>query len=238
MSATASKFKMLMSSILNEHAKAGLAVMVFAASATLSIAASEVRAEFAKYYRQITGKDAPEGMVNFAIDPKISKSGRDAYAITSGWRASSPALAKTASVQQQDAVVARARELAALFDRLADVLELHTDYSLWESYQRLDAIEKIQNPDFTKTLFENAVNQYCLSHQYEAIRYVVVPTMAVLSERIAKAVKSGDRKAGFSVHPRFGAIRKAAKAKPLESLKPTLPRTKENFVKVLREVCR
>ena len=133
-------------------------------------------------------------------------------------------------------LVARARELATLFDRLADVLGLHTDYSLWESYQRLDAIEKIRNPDFTKTLFESAVNQYCLSHQYEAIRYVVAPAMAELAERIAKAVKSGDRKAGFSVHPRFGAIRKAAKAKPLESLKPTLPRTKENFVKVLREV--
>ena len=42
------------------------------------------RAEFAKYHRMITGKDAPEGMVNFAIDPKISKSGRDAYSIVSG----------------------------------------------------------------------------------------------------------------------------------------------------------
>jgi hypothetical protein len=132
----------------------------------------------------------------------------------------------------------RARELASLYVKLADVLELHTDYSLWESYQRLDAIEKIQNPDFTKTLFENAVNQYCLSHQYEAIRYVVAPAMAELSERIAKAVKSGDRKAGFSVHPRFAAIRKAAKAKPLESLKPALPRTRENFRRVLGEIRR
>ena len=143
---------------------------------------------------------------------------------------------KTASVQQQDAVVARARELAALFDRLADVLELHTDYSLWESYQRLDAIEKIQNPDFTKTLFENAVNQYCLSHQYEAIRYVVAPAMAELAERIAKAVASGDRKAVFPARPGFERIRNDAKSKPLESLKPTRPRTKANFVKVLREV--
>ena len=32
------------------------------------------------------------------------------------------------------------------------------------------------------------------------------------------------------------ANRKAAKAKPLESLKPTLPRTKENFHKVLRDL--
>jgi hypothetical protein len=142
----------------------------------------------------------------------------------------------TARVQLGDAVVTRARELAALYDRLADVLELHTDYSLWESYQRLDAIEKIRNPDFTQTLFENAVNSYCLSHQYEAIRHVVTPAMADLAERIAKAVKDGNRKASFSVHPRFAAIRKTAKSRPLESLKPTLPRTKENFRKVLRDL--
>ena len=42
------------------------------------------RAEFTKYYRQITGKDAPDGIVKFAIDPKVSKRGRDAYRIVSG----------------------------------------------------------------------------------------------------------------------------------------------------------
>ena len=36
------------------------------------------RAEFAKYYREITGKEAPDGIVQFSIDPKISNSGRDA----------------------------------------------------------------------------------------------------------------------------------------------------------------
>ena len=41
------------------------------------------RAEFAKYYRQIVGAEAPEGTVSFAIDPTISKSGNDAYAVTS-----------------------------------------------------------------------------------------------------------------------------------------------------------
>ena len=40
-------------------------------------------AEFAKYHRQITGRDAPDGMVKFAIDPKISRSGHDAYRIVS-----------------------------------------------------------------------------------------------------------------------------------------------------------
>ena len=133
-------------------------------------------------------------------------------------------------------LVLRARELAALFNLLADVLELHTDFSLWESYQRLDAIEKIQNPDFAKTLFENSVNQYCLSHQYEAIRYVVAPTAATLADRIEKAVKSGDRKARFPVRQEMEGMRRLAKSKPLESLKPTLPRTAESFRKVLGEV--
>ena len=41
------------------------------------------RAEFAKYWRLVTGRDAPEGIVSFAIDPKVSKSGNDAYAIVS-----------------------------------------------------------------------------------------------------------------------------------------------------------
>ena len=41
------------------------------------------RAEFAKYYRQIVGTDAPDGLVAFAIDPKVSKTGKDAYTIVS-----------------------------------------------------------------------------------------------------------------------------------------------------------
>ena len=67
---------------------AALAGCVCAAMMSLpAFAADEFapqRAEFAKYYRHITGKEAPEGIVRFAIDPKISKSGRDAYMIKSG----------------------------------------------------------------------------------------------------------------------------------------------------------
>ena len=139
----------------------------------------------------------------------------------------------TASVQQQD-IVARAEKIAALCDKMADLLALHTDYSIWESYQRLDAVEKIQNPEFSKTLFENASCPYCRSHQYELARHWYTPHVRKMAERLAKAVAAGDRKAAFS----DGAEeeRLALKAKPLESLKPTLPRTAENFRKVLREV--
>ena len=40
-------------------------------------------AEYAKYHKAITGRDAPDGVVRFAIDPKISKTGNDAYSIKS-----------------------------------------------------------------------------------------------------------------------------------------------------------
>ena len=41
------------------------------------------RAEFAKYHRQITGKDPSPDVVAFEINPKISASGKDAYHLVS-----------------------------------------------------------------------------------------------------------------------------------------------------------
>ena len=133
-----------------------------------------------------------------------------------------------------DGLVARAENVAALCDKMADLLALHTDYSLWESHQRLDAIEKIKNPDFSKTLFENASCNYCRSHQYEFARYWYAPHAKAVSERIAKAVAANDRKADIKVDAEKERL--ALKARPLESLKPTLPRTEENFRNVLREI--
>ena len=52
----------------------------------------------------------------------------------------------------------------------------------------------------------------------------------------AKAVAAGDRKADFTARPAFEKIRKDAKARPLESLKPTQPCTAERFRKILGEM--
>ena len=131
-------------------------------------------------------------------------------------------------------LVAKAMVIAELCDKMADLLALHTDYSLWESYQRLDAVERIKNPDFSKTLFENASCPYCRSHQYELARHWYAPHAKAVAERIAKAIAENDRKAEIEVKPEPERI--ALKARPLESLKPTLTRTEENFRKVLREI--
>ena len=141
---------------------------------------------------------------------------------------------KTTSVQQQEALVAQANRIAALCDAMADLLALHTDYSLWESYRRLDAVEKIRNPLFEKTLFENASCNYCRSHQYELARHWYAPHVKSVAAKLAKAVSAGNRKAAVTVNAEQERL--ALKAKPLESLKPTLPRTQENFRKVLRAI--
>ena len=41
------------------------------------------QAEFAKYHHEITGRDPVAGAVTFAVDPKVSSSGKDAYRIAS-----------------------------------------------------------------------------------------------------------------------------------------------------------
>ena len=139
---------------------------------------------------------------------------------------------------QQDgkALVAKAEKVAALNEKMSDLLALDPDYSLWETYQRMDAIEKIRNPKFSKTLFENASCPYCRSHQYELARHWYTPHVRKMTERLAKAVAAGDRMAAFSEGAEDERL--ALKAKPLESLKPTLPRTAENFRRVLRELKR
>ena len=71
---------------------------------------------------------------------------------------------------------------------MADLLALHTDYSLWESFLRLDAIEKVANPNFPQVLFENAANSYCMSHQYELARHLYAPR----AHRFAAHVQFGD----------------------------------------------
>ena len=52
-------------------------------SMLLAVSLALPQAEFAKYHEQITGRAPDEGLVSFAIDPSVSKTGRDAYSIVS-----------------------------------------------------------------------------------------------------------------------------------------------------------
>ena len=52
-------------------------------SVLLAVSFALPAAEFAKYHREITGRDPAPDAVTFAIDPKVSVSGCDAYTIRS-----------------------------------------------------------------------------------------------------------------------------------------------------------
>ena len=141
---------------------------------------------------------------------------REAHAVTNG----------TGSVEM-------VKKDADLFVRLvagmSDILELHTDYSLWDSLERLNAVRPVENPDFGHVLFDNAVNRYCASHQYEAARYVYLPMARRFADWICKATESGgcDLPPYDTERPELAA----ALARPLESMKPTAARTKEDIRK-------
>ena len=132
--------------------------------------------------------------------------------------------------------VARAKDLVKLCDLMADVLALHTDYSLWESYLRLDAVEKVRNPEFTKVLFDNASCGYCRSHQYELARHWYAARMRQAADRLEKAVAANDRTA--ALFDKSEDERQALMARPLESLRPALPRTEAQYRATMRAIAR
>ena len=168
--------------------------------------------------------DIARMVLDRVITLRIHELGRDVAA----WRKGEDAYAKSLSE--------RAANLAALCDRMADLLELHTDYSLWESFLRLDAVEKVRNPDFPKTLFDNASCKYCRSHQYELARHWYAPRMKKMASRLADAVASGDRKAVLFDDPE--TERHALMECPPESLRPVRSRTWERYREVLYAIAR
>ena len=115
------------------------------------------------------------------------------------------------------------------------LLALHTDYSLWESYERLDRVEKIVNPDFEHVLVDNAINSYCRSHQYEAAAFCWEPLAEFLAGRILARVNADERVAldHGEIEEESDRLQKEMLKRPLKTMRPALPRTPRNFHDVL-----
>ena len=130
------------------------------------------------------------------------------------------------------------RAYAALGAGMARLLALHTDYSLWDSLQRLRAIEPVRYPDFEHTLAENAGNDYCRSHHAEFAQHWYAPCMKDLSDALLAKVAANDR-TPLDVKPlaaRSQALRQMCFRAKLQDLAPRLPRTDENLCAVLGEL--
>ena len=115
----------------------------------------------------------------------------------------------------------------ALVDAFADALALHTDYSLWESFLRLDAVENVRNRDFPRTLLDNAINDYCVGYQYEAAEHWYRRVAADVEKAVSALLDSGDRRAKLAI-PRTD-YRAWMLGTPLHEMAPALPRTAENY---------
>lgn len=122
---------------------------------------------------------------------------------------------------------------ATLADAMTDTLALHTDFSLWESYLRLDKVEKVRNPDFPSVLLDNASCSYCRGYQYECCAHWYKPMMHEAAKDVCALLDSGDRQApireDYSHDYRAKLFERGLKA-----LRPTLPRTPENYRRVMR----
>ena len=137
--------------------------------------------------------------------------------------------------QNGDKIIKAAERLANLADRMADLLELHTDYSLWESYERLTKVESVPNPNFPQVLLDNAANSYCQSHQYELARYWYAPRAHKWAEKISSIIRSGDPKAKLVLNDSKKVHSELLK-RPLKSMRPTAKRTNEEFIKLMSEL--
>ena len=126
------------------------------------------------------------------------------------------------------------RATTALVDGLAATLALHSDYSLWESFVKMNEVENIRNPDFPQVLLENAINDYCLGYQYEAAEYWYRPVARDLERDIGALLDAGDRAAPSKIAKTD--YRQWMQGTPLKEMAPTLPRTPENYRKAMLDL--
>ena len=163
------------------------------------------------------------------IDIARTVTDRVVYALLSKLRVSLQAWRKGAdNAKEVKAYLASAH---ALIDAFADTLALHTDYSLWESFVRLNEVENVRNPNFPRTLLDNAINEYCIGYQYEAAEYWYKKVIADVDASVSALLEKGDRTAALRI-PRTD-YHEWMLGTPLKDMAPTLPRTAENYKKTM-----
>ncbi len=92
-----------------------------------------------------------------------------------------------ASVEAIEKAAARGE---ALLEQLYLLLSSHEDYSLYESLLRLNSVTET-NPNFEKTLKENASCKYCRSYIAENVEYLYLPEMRLVFDEVKNAVREG-----------------------------------------------
>ncbi len=116
-----------------------------------------------------------------------------------------------------------------------DILELHTDFSLCESLDRLAEEAPVFSRDFDKVLLDNASNGYCRSHQYEIAAGWYVPFAEAFVREVLRRVDAGERERisdEWATKTRQSGL-DDLKAKGIEAYRPSSLRTADEYRRVL-----
>lgn len=105
----------------------------------------------------------------------------------------------------------------SLMRLLAELLGSHEDYSL---YRSLEALKRVSdtNPNFERTLKNNAECGYCRSFIYENAEYLYVPELELLLGELRKAVRNGEDLDREAVDRGFERIKERYFATPLAEM--------------------
>ncbi|MDO4571365.1 MAG: hypothetical protein Q4D38_13345 [Planctomycetia bacterium] len=144
--------------------------------------------EFQKYYEKMTGVSLP--LVSESNAEEIFRALSQIHWNDPFLRRDTIDLARTTATKKADAFI-------ALAEGMRDILALHEDYSLYETWERCNAIEPIQNPNFGWVLLDNASCHYCRSHQYELMDRWYLPVVREIAGSVKEYV-SGERKDTFA----------------------------------------
>ena len=125
------------------------------------------------------------------------------------------------------------RALTESVRAFAELLGTHDDYSLWRTFEKTDAVRKIENPDFARVLLDNASNSYCHSHQYELANYWYAPTFEAFADW-GTARLDADDKSDFGQKPKpildaMNANYEKMTATPLSEMAPPKEVSLEEF---------
>ena len=130
-------------------------------------------------------------------------------------------------------VKAKADRCVALVRLFAETLELHADFSLSETMDRIMSVEKVRNPEFEHIFFENSACRYCLSHQAEYAKGWYVPSTEELTALLVSRAEARD----FSSLPPFRDYRTELRARthPIRDFAPDpAQRTPERFRRLMQ----
>ena len=119
-----------------------------------------------------------------------------------------------------------------------DLLSLHDDYSMNATFERLKTVSEV-NPHFEKTLVANGANGYCATYQYELFAHCYLPIVRAYIEAVMVLVEAGDVAGKFDIdalqkvyNGTFAAVRQ----KPLAEMRPTIPRTTEQYRRIMLDL--